>query len=67
MYTIILHQMFYCLKDEKHMSTLFKKLKAGLEDAIAYEQGKIDLRSEGIVLPKSYKNRVYSVRKRKRK
>lgn len=40
------------------MSKLFKKLKAGLEDAIAYEQGKIDLRSEDIILPeppKKYK------------
>lgn len=40
------------------MSKLYKKLKSGLEDAIAYEQGKIDLRSENIILPeppKKYK------------
>lgn len=40
------------------MSKLFKKLKAGLEDAIAYDQGKIELRSEDVVLPeppKQYK------------
>ncbi|MBY0109520.1 MAG: helix-turn-helix domain-containing protein [Candidatus Babeliaceae bacterium] len=33
------------------MSELFKKLKAGLEDAIAHKQGKLNLRSETIVLP----------------
>ena len=33
------------------MSKLFKKLKAGLEDAIAHEHDKIDLRSEDIILP----------------
>jgi len=33
------------------MSKLFKKLKAGLEDAIAHKQGKLNLRSEMIVLP----------------
>jgi len=33
------------------MGKLFKKLKTSLEDAIAYEQGKIDLRSEDIILP----------------
>lgn len=27
------------------MSTLFKKLKAGLEDAIVHSKGKIDLRT----------------------
>lgn len=40
------------------MSKLFKKLKAGLEDAIAHDQGKLDLRSELIDIPKppaSYK------------
>lgn len=30
------------------MGKLFKKLKAGFEDAIAYEQGKIELRTEVI-------------------
>lgn len=42
------------------MSKLFKKLKAGLEEAIAYEQGKIELRSEDVILPeppKQYKAR----------
>ena len=29
----------------------FKKLKAGFEEAIAYEQGKLDLRSEIIEIP----------------
>lgn len=33
------------------MSNFFKKLKAGLEDAIAHEQGKLDLRSEIIEIP----------------
>ena len=33
------------------MSKFFKKLKAGLEEAIAYEQGKLDLRSEIIEIP----------------
>ncbi len=40
------------------MSKLFNKLKAGLEDAIAHKQGKLNLRSETIVLPEppvSYK------------
>lgn len=27
------------------MSKFFKKLKAGLEEAIAYEQGKVDLKA----------------------
>ena len=49
------------------MSKLFKKLKSGLEEAIAHEQGKIDLRSEYIVLPKPFKNRIYLIRKHKRK
>lgn len=42
------------------MSKLFNKLKAGLEDAIAHKQGKLNLRSETIVLPKppvSYKSK----------
>jgi putative transcriptional regulator len=29
----------------------FKDLKAGLEDAIAYENGKLDLRSELVEIP----------------
>src|ERR1700733_13714572 len=33
------------------MSKLFKALKAGLEEAIAHEQGKLDLRSEIIEIP----------------
>lgn len=33
------------------MSKFFKDLKAGLEDAIAYEQGKLELRSEFVVIP----------------
>lgn len=33
------------------MSNLFKKLKAGLEDTIAYEQGKLVLNSETIEIP----------------
>jgi len=33
------------------MSKLFEKLKAGLEDVIAYKQGKLNLRTEKIVLP----------------
>ncbi len=33
------------------MSKLFKKLKAGLEDAIKHNQGKLDLRSEIIDIP----------------
>src|SRR5436853_1340155 len=33
------------------MSKLFKKLKAGLEDIIAHQEGKISLRSENIELP----------------
>jgi putative transcriptional regulator len=42
------------------MSKMFKKLKKGLEEAIAYEQGKIELRSEDVILPeppKRYKAR----------
>lgn len=34
------------------MSKLFKKLKTGLEDAIAHKQSKLNLRSETVVLPK---------------
>jgi putative transcriptional regulator len=34
------------------MSKLFKKLKAGLEDVLAHRQGKLDLRSELIDIPK---------------
>lgn len=30
---------------------LFKALKAGLEEAIAHDQGKLDLRSESIIIP----------------
>jgi hypothetical protein len=40
------------------MSKLFNKLKAGLQDAIAHKQRKLNLRSETIVLPEppvSYK------------
>lgn len=33
------------------MRKLFKGLKEGLEDAIAYEQGKLDLRSKDIEIP----------------
>jgi putative transcriptional regulator len=33
------------------MSNFFKKQKAGLEDVIAYEQGKLHLRSETIEIP----------------
>src|SRR5262249_25887944 len=33
------------------MTKFFKKIKAGLEEAIAYEQGKLDLRSEIIEIP----------------
>jgi len=33
------------------MSKLFKALKAGLEEAIAHDQGKLDLRSELIEIP----------------
>lgn len=33
------------------MTKLFKKLKAGLEDVIAHQQGKLNLRSEKMVLP----------------
>lgn len=33
------------------MSKFFKKLKAGLEEAIAHEQGKIKLHSEVIEIP----------------
>jgi putative transcriptional regulator len=33
------------------MRKLFKELKEGLEDAIAYEQGKLDLRSKDIEIP----------------
>jgi len=35
------------------MSKLFKGLKAGLEDAIAHVQGKLDLRSIDIDVPKA--------------
>jgi putative transcriptional regulator len=33
------------------MNKFFKDLKAGLEDAIAHEKGKLDLRSELIEIP----------------
>lgn len=50
------------------MSKLFKNLKAGLEEAIAHEQGKINLRSVCIEIPdapsnykpKQIKNNNYS-------
>ncbi len=35
------------------MSRLFKKLKAGFEEAVAYEQGKIHLRCCSIKVPDS--------------
>ncbi len=38
------------------MSKLFKKLKEGLEEAIAYREGKITLNSELIELPEPPKN-----------
>lgn len=39
------------------MSKLFKKLKAGLEDVLAHRQGKLDLRSELIDIPKPKMNK----------
>ncbi len=33
------------------MSKLFKKLKEGLEQAVAHKQGKISLKTEDIVIP----------------
>lgn len=39
----------------KTMSKLFKKLKQGLDEAIAYREGKVTLKSEFIELPKSPK------------
>lgn len=43
------------------MSKLFKGLKAGLEEAVAHQQGKLNLRSELIEIPeppKSYKSKA---------
>jgi putative transcriptional regulator len=52
------------------MSKFFKKLKAGLEDAIAYEKGKLDLRSEIIEIPEpptEYKAKdIKKIREKKR-
>lgn len=52
------------------MSKHFKTMKAGLEDAIAYSKGKLNLLSENIELPKppaNYKAKeIKKLRERKR-
>lgn len=52
------------------MSTTFKKLKAGLQDAIAHNEGKLNLRTENIELPKppaNYKPKeIKKIREKKR-
>jgi hypothetical protein len=40
---------------ENQIRTLFKKLKKGLEEAIAHEKGKLTLKSEIIEIPESAK------------
>ncbi len=49
------------------MSKLFKELKAGLEEAIEHEQGKINLRSICIEIPEAPNNYKPKQIKNKRK